>query len=94
MLKRIPASANAVMVIDAEAVFSSPIAVKEDWKNQHEAEYVNKPMILPPEADQMVLASNMDPYRDFEQNWELAVMRLTEPIGMRSVARAEGGYVD
>lgn len=94
LLYRIPASANALMVIDVKAVHSSPLAVKEGWASQHEASYVNKPLILPPESDRLVLASQMNPNRDFAQAWEGAVMSLTESLSMRSIARAEGGYVD
>lgn len=94
LLYRIPASANSVMVIDVKAVHSSPLAVKEDWMSQHEASYVNKPIILPPESDRLIIASQMNPNRDFAQAWEGTVISLTEPLSMRSIARAEGGYVD
>lgn len=94
LLRCIPPSANAILVIDAEAVHASPLAVRERWKDQHEAEFVNRPLLLPPEADRMVLAAQMNPNREFEQAYELAVLTLTEPMSMRSIARAEGGYVD
>jgi hypothetical protein len=48
LLRWVPSSANAVMVIDAAAVHSSPLAVKEGCKDQHEAEYVKRPLILRP----------------------------------------------
>jgi hypothetical protein len=34
------------------------------------------------------------PSDDFLPAWELAVMELTEPIGVRAIARAESGYID
>ena len=94
LLRRIPASANALMVIDVKAVHSSPLAVKEGWNDRHQAAYVKKPFILSPESDRLVLAAQMNPNRNFEQAWELAVMSLTESLSMNSIARAEGGYVD
>ncbi len=94
LLRQIPPSANTLMVIDVEAVHRSPLAVREGWANQHEAEYVSRPMILPPESDRMVLASQLNPTQGFSQAWELGVMHLREPLSMRAIARAEGGYVD
>ncbi|NOX55373.1 MAG: hypothetical protein GXP27_13235 [Planctomycetes bacterium] len=94
LLYRVPRSANALLVIDVKGVHSSPLAVKEGWKSQHEASYVKKPMLLPPESDRMILASQMNPNRDFEVLWEGAVVSLTEPLPPRAIARAEGGYVD
>ena len=94
LLRRVPSGANAVMVIDVTAVHSSPLAVREGWKDQHEAEYVKRPLILPPEAERMILAAQMDASQNLRQDWELAVMTLTEDFSMRAAARAEGGYVD
>lgn len=94
LLKRVPSSANAIMVIDVAAVHSSPLAVQEGWKDTHEAEYVKRPLILPPEAERIVLASQMNANRELKQDWELAIMTLTEDFSMRAIARAEGGYVD
>ncbi len=94
LLRRVPSGANAVMVIDVSAVHSSPLAVREGWKDQHEAEYVKRPLVLPPEAERIVIASQMNYNQELRQDWELAVMSLTEEFSMRAVARAEGGYVD
>ena len=94
LLGRVPAGANSLMLIDVDAVHASPIAVREGWKDQHKAQYVGGPIILPPEADRLVVAAEMSPARDFSQTWELAVMSLAEPLSLPAVARAEGGYVD
>ena len=94
LLMRLPDSTNALMLIDVEALRRSPLAVREGWQKQYESTYVNQPMILPPESDRLVLASQMNPNRGFAQAWEAAAISLTEPLSMRSIARAEGGYLD
>lgn len=94
LLYRIPASANALMVLDVKAIHRSPLAVREGWRDQHQANFVTQPLILPPESDRLVLASQMNPNQGFAQAWELAVMSLTESLSMQSIAKAEGGYVD
>lgn len=94
LLKKIPGSANALMLVDADAVFSSPLAIKSGWNLGQGKRPHAQPLILPPEASHLVIASQMNPNQGFQQAYELAVVRLAEPLTMRSIARAEGGYVD
>uniref|UniRef100_UPI002619FD9B hypothetical protein n=1 Tax=uncultured Gimesia sp. TaxID=1678688 RepID=UPI002619FD9B len=94
LLKRIPSSANSLVVIDVTAMHASPLARKDGWLKKHEAAYVERPIYLPPEADKIILAAQINMSKELRENWELAVMDLKEPIPMRSIARAEGGYVD
>jgi hypothetical protein len=90
----VPTSANSVVAIDVKAVHASPIAVRDKWADKHEAAYVNKPIMLPPESDRIVLASQMNPDEQLAQSWELGLMSLTEALSIKTIARAEGGYVD
>lgn len=94
LLNRIPSSANSIVVIDVTGMHASALARKEGWEKKHEAAYVERPIFLPPEADKIVIAAQLNFANELGQNWELAVMDLKEPIPMRSIARAEGGYVD
>lgn len=94
LLKRVPASANAILVIDAKALLSSPLAVKEGWKERQSAAYTSQPLILPPEGEKLIVASQMSPQDNFSQAWELGLMTLTESMPVNALARVEGGYVD
>jgi len=94
LLRRVPPGANAIVIMDVERCLSCSMATKEKWHDKRESAYVDRPIILPPEADNIVLAAQLDPMADMEARWELAVMQLHEPIAIRSIARAEGGYVD
>jgi hypothetical protein len=94
LLRRVPPGANAIVAIDVDAVHASPLAVRERWKENYENEYITRSLILPPEAKRIVLAAHLDAQADLESRWELAVMDTSEPISMRSIARAEGGYTD
>lgn len=94
LLNRIPGSANSMVVIDVSAMHASALARKEGWQKKHEAAYVERPIFLPPEAEKIIIAAQLNLANGLRQNWELAVMDLKEPISMRSIARAEGGYVD
>ena len=37
LLRRFPPNTNALVVIDVAGVHSIPLAVREGWKNKHEA---------------------------------------------------------
>lgn len=94
LLRRIPADATAIMVIDVKGVHQSPIALRQKWGEKHQQTYAQTPLILPPEADRIVLAADLDSSDEFETRWEAAVMSLSEAIPMQSVARSESGYLD
>jgi hypothetical protein len=94
LLRFLPPNTNALVVIDVKALLASPLATKDGWKEKQLEAATNRPVLLPPEADLLVLAALLNPAEQLEQQWELGVMRLTEPLAMRSIARAEGGYVD
>lgn len=94
LLPKVPATANAVVLIDVERTLASPLAQKEGWGKKLELAYVSRPIFLPPESTKLVMAASLEPGNDFLRHWELAVMDLTDPLSMRSIARSEGGYVD
>lgn len=94
LLKRVPAGANAMMVIDVAALGATPMAQAQGWAKKHEAAFVERPMMLPPEASRIVLASQLNFAGELNVDWEVAVMSLLEPLSMRSIARSEGGYLD
>ncbi|MFM9960600.1 MAG: hypothetical protein ACKV2Q_05180 [Planctomycetaceae bacterium] len=94
LLKRIPAGANALMVIDVTALEATPMAQTQGWQKKHEAAFVERPLMLPPEASRLIVASQLNFAGELNVDWELAVMNLTESLSMRSIARAEGGYLD
>jgi hypothetical protein len=94
LLKKVPMFSNAIVVIDVDSVIKSPLAIKEKWASKLDAAAASRPIVLPPEASRIVIASHLTPREALQADWELAVMDLKEPISMRSIARAEGGYVD
>lgn len=94
LLKRVPVGANAMMVMDVAALQATPMAQAQGWAKKHEAAFVERPMMLPPEASRIVLASQLNFAGELNVDWQVAVMNLIEPLSMRSIARAEGGYLD
>jgi hypothetical protein len=94
LARRIPADANALVLIDVEKTIAAPLARKQGWAAKLESAYAERPIFLPPEAKKLVLGASLDTNNEFVGAWELAVMEMAEPISISSIARNEGGHVD
>ncbi len=94
LLLKVPGGANALVLIDVDAVYASPMAVSRGWKASFERKWAEQPILLPPEAKRFVLASHLAPLNNLKSEWEAAVVELGTPIPVSTIARAEGGYVD
>lgn len=94
LMQRIPAGANALLVIDVASLESTPLAQSQGWARKHETAFVERPLILPPEASRIVAGSQLNFAGEMNMEWEVAAMDLREPLSMSSIARAEGGYLD
>jgi hypothetical protein len=94
MLTKVPAGANVLVLIDVEATLAAPVAQKNGWGKKLSLNNVERPIFLPPEANKLAMAAMLRSGDNFTRLWELAVMELSDPISMRSIARSEGGYVD
>lgn len=93
LFRRVPANANALVIMDVVKLHASEFAMKNGWKRKHDAWYVNGPVILPPEARQFVCAAAID-VRTMDSVWEVAVMNMSESLAIGAIARAEGGRTD
>jgi len=94
LTEKIPRGANAIMLIDVDAALASPIAKANSWQSRIQVGGADRPLYLPPEADKVVVAAQLDEVRGFTRTWEVAMMGLKEPMPISLVARAEGGYAD
>ena len=94
LARRIPADANALVLIDVEKTVGAPLAVKQGWAAKLESAYVERPIFLPPEAKKLAMGAALNPENGFVGAWELALMEMAEPVSVRSIARSEGGRVD
>ena len=94
LASKVHAGSNAIVAIDVEAVEATPLAKKAGWTKRLSEAYLQGSIFLPPEANQLVIASHLLPGDGFRQAWEVAVMTLSEAPPMQTIARAEGGYID
>jgi hypothetical protein len=93
LLRRVPAEANAIMLIDADRLFASPMAVREGWKKKQLAEFAERPLAIPPQATKIIRAAHVDLQSD-EAQWELVLIEQPTVRSVDEVAKREKGYVD
>ncbi|WP_186776541.1 hypothetical protein [Rubripirellula reticaptiva] len=89
----LPRSANAVLAIDAEAMFQSEIAVQNDWRELHAENFDRNPTMLPPPTERFVLSTELDT-EHFEPTRELAVISTSTPVDFIEIQKQVQGEVD
>lgn len=92
-LSLIPPGANAIAIIDVDQILKSPMGVQGHWKENLKNAYTDKPLIVPPNASHLVMASKINP-STMQPEWEVSIINLKTTPSMKRIATAEGGFVD
>jgi hypothetical protein len=92
LLRRVPASANTIILIDVERLLMSPVAMKEKWRDRGNSEGVE--LHFPVNAVRYMLASKLDFIADFEDRENVALVETPQGVSLPYLARTEGGYLD
>lgn len=90
LLTRVPYGANLLMMVDAEAVLTSQLAVAENWSKAYETQFGTAPLMLPPSAKHFVLGARLD-LATMTPVWEAATTRLKKDLPIGAVARLVHG---
>jgi hypothetical protein len=93
LVKQLPRSANAVVLLNMEQAKNTPLGLKEDWKGKIENSFASGMFRVPPQATRFVLASQFD-FEFKEPLWLAAVMHLKEDFTLETLAKARGGVMD
>jgi len=93
LIRRVPESANALVLVNADRVFSSAVAKSEDWEANREERFRAGLTSIPPSADQMVVATQFD-FEFMHPLWRFALIESEKPALLASVAREFGGSLD
>lgn len=91
--RRLPADANAVIVVNATAMYDSPLGKKENWRERFADAAESSPLMLPPSTERAVLAAELD-IASLRPEWESAVMTLSVDPTVQQVAERHHGLVD
>lgn len=93
LIRRVPSQSNALMLIDAERLFASPIAQREGWKKKQTTEFAQRPLAVPPQATKVVRGAPLD-LQEFTTPWAVTLMEADSAPSLESIAAREKGYVD
>jgi hypothetical protein len=93
LLARVPPGANAVAVMDVKGLLASPMGVANKWREKLTHPDVAHPVLVPPEATHVVMASWIEP-TTVEPVWEASVMELAKAPSMERIAKTQGGFVE
>lgn len=93
LTKKIPASANVAVFVNAEKLMTSPVAIKEDWASKRDKAFASGVSFLPPDAKHAVLAMELD-LQTWETMWESAVIDLDHQPDLKQVVAMTGGAPD
>ncbi len=91
--KQLPSSTNAVLAIDAEAMFQSEFATQNNWRESHADSFDRNPTMLPPIATRFLLATELDT-NSVEPTHEFAVMSTAVPIPFQQIREQIEGDFD
>jgi hypothetical protein len=94
LAKYLHSDANCVLAIDVRKALETPLAGREGWGKSLETAFVDRSVMLPPEAELMLAASTIRPDRGFESDASVAVLQLARPFSLATIARANGGHLE
>ena len=94
LMKWVPADANAVAVVDVEALFRTPIGMRENLRQKMADAFVNHELSVPPESKRVVFASQLGLSSQLESEWDLGVIEMASTPSFAAIARREGGQLD
>lgn len=93
LVAKVPGTANSLVLIDGQKLFSSPLAVKEGWKEKYQQAFATGLVSIPPDTKRMILAAQMD-YSYMKPLWELAIADFSQEKSVAEVARRTKGTID
>ncbi len=93
LLAKVPREANIVMLLNPEAIFASPLAVKEKWSEQYDQAFAAGLGHISPNVKRLALAAQFD-LELKEPTWQVAAAEVKTPLSLAAFARDHRGALD
>lgn len=93
LIRRVPESANALVLVDADRIFGSGVAKNEKWELDRDERFKAGLTSIPPQADRVVIASQID-FEFMHPLWKFALVESERPKLLSTLAREYGGSLD
>jgi hypothetical protein len=93
LLQRVPDSANTIMLLNAEKLLNSEVALREGWRTNFEKAVASGVTRMPDDTQQYVLASQMD-FEYMHPVWQVGTLSTTRTHDMAEIAKKKKGTQD
>lgn len=93
MINRVPRDANAMVLVNGDKVFSSPIAKRENWQANRRKMFEAGLAFLPPNAESGLLASHLD-FEFMLPTWEVALFHSHQAVTAEAIQKKIGGKLE
>jgi len=93
LLQRVPNSVNAIFLLNAEKVFSSEVAVKEEWAKNFAKAIERGLFHLPADTTQLVLAGQID-FDSTQPVFQVGAVKTKNKHDVVVIAKKSGGAQD
>ncbi len=93
LMGHVPETANALVLVNAQKLFSSAVAQRENWQADRAKRFAGGLTSIPPKADLLVIAADMNA-EQLHANWEVAVGKMQADVSVSSLASRYGAIPD
>jgi hypothetical protein len=90
---KVPSTANAIVLLDAQKLMASKLAQTEGWKDKYEQAFAMGLVSISPHTERMILAAQID-VAHVTPLWELAVADFDLDRSVVDIAKATKGALD
>jgi hypothetical protein len=95
LLRKVPESADVLLVVRLQTLLQSPRAQQEGWSQKYQMGYLNGAVHIPPSVKTLLMASDFDPDGSKpSQTIGVALMTSRKRISMEALAGREQGSVE
>jgi hypothetical protein len=90
---KVPSTANAIALLDAQRIMASPIAQQEGWKERYAQAFASGMVSISPDTRHMVIAAQID-FQTMQPQWEVALAEFSEEHSIAEITRVTQGTPD
>ena len=94
LIAKIPADANAIIVLNVEGLSKTQRAKTEGWTARRDSENPRRAIIVPPDAKTIVVGSRLNMESNLESMWDIGLVASKSSVGINRIAQSERGYLD
>jgi hypothetical protein len=91
--RRVPGTANALVLVNVSKLMESPVAQTENWRADRAKRFTSGLTNIPPIADQLVIGAQLD-LEGMQPIWEVALVKTAQMPSIESAAKKLEGQVD